>query len=43
MALQLATQEGWQYAQSFDDPDEKWTGERPPQLERVLTGNGASI
>jgi len=33
-------EEGWQYAQSFDDPDEKWTGERPPQLERVLIGNG---
>jgi len=33
-------EEGWQYAQSFDDPDEKWTGERPPQLERMLTGNG---
>lgn len=33
-------EEGWQYAQSFDDPDERWTGERSPQLERILTGSG---
>ncbi|EMD40637.1 hypothetical protein CERSUDRAFT_43468 [Gelatoporia subvermispora B] len=33
--------EGWQYAQSFEDPDEQWTGERPPQLERLLSGSGA--
>ncbi|KAJ3573339.1 hypothetical protein NP233_g2492 [Leucocoprinus birnbaumii] len=33
-------EEGWQYAQSFDDPDERWTGERSSQLERILTGSG---
>jgi hypothetical protein len=32
--------EGWQYAQTFDDPDDKWTGERPPPLERILSGSG---
>ena len=34
--------EGWQYARSFDDPDERWTAEPPPPLERVLSG-GASV
>ncbi|KAI0750930.1 hypothetical protein C8Q80DRAFT_1217832 [Daedaleopsis nitida] len=34
-------QEGWQYAHSFSDPDEDWVSEQPPQLERLLTGNGA--
>ncbi|KAA1466234.1 ankyrin, partial [Dentipellis sp. KUC8613] len=29
---------GWQYAHSFDDPDDEWTPEPPPQLERLLTG-----
>ncbi|TFK43397.1 hypothetical protein BDQ12DRAFT_695591 [Crucibulum laeve] len=33
-------EEGWQYAQSFNDPDDKWTAERPPQLERILNGSG---
>ncbi|TFY57140.1 hypothetical protein EVJ58_g7208 [Rhodofomes roseus] len=33
--------DGWQYAHSFDDPDEAWTAELPPQLERLLDGNGA--
>lgn len=32
--------DGWQYAQSFNDPDEKWTAEKPPPLERVLNGMG---
>ncbi|KAH7924028.1 ankyrin [Leucogyrophana mollusca] len=32
---------GWQYAQSFTTADESWTAEQPPQLERLLTGNGA--
>lgn len=27
-------EEGWQYAQSFDDPDEKWIAEIPIQLKR---------
>ncbi|KAH9940598.1 hypothetical protein B0H21DRAFT_794571 [Amylocystis lapponica] len=34
-------EDGWQYAHSFDDPDDQWTAEQPPQLERLLTGNGA--
>lgn len=33
-------EEGWQYAHSFDEPDEKWTADIPPQLERVLSSNG---
>ncbi|KII94682.1 hypothetical protein PLICRDRAFT_96167, partial [Plicaturopsis crispa FD-325 SS-3] len=33
-------EDGWQYAQSFDTPDELWTAEKPPQLERLLGGNG---
>lgn len=32
--------EGWQYARSFQDADEHWTAEPPPQLARLLTGNG---
>lgn len=32
--------DGWQYSQSFSDPDEKWTAEKPPQLERILIGMG---
>ncbi|KAG8872576.1 hypothetical protein FRB97_007499 [Tulasnella sp. 331] len=30
--------EGWQYARSLDDPDDRWSAEMPPQLERLLTG-----
>lgn len=33
-------EEGWQYAPSFSDPDERWRAERPHQLERLLGGNG---
>jgi hypothetical protein len=33
-------EEGWQYAHQFGDPDDQWTAERPPQLERALAGNG---
>lgn len=33
-------EEGWQYARTFDDPDEQWTAEPPVLLERVLTGSG---
>lgn len=33
-------EDGWQYAHSLDDPDEEWTAEQPPQLERLLSGNG---
>lgn len=32
---------GWQYAHTFDDPDDQWTSEPPPLLERLLSGNGA--
>lgn len=32
---------GWQYAQSFDDPDEQWTPQPPPRLERLLAGGSA--
>lgn len=33
--------EGWQYADTFNDPDDLWTAEPPPQVERLLSGNGA--
>lgn len=33
-------EEGWQYARSFDDPDEEWSAEPPPALERLLSGAG---
>ena len=32
---------GWQYAHSFDDPDDQWIAEPPAQLERLLTGGSA--
>ncbi|KAF9247178.1 hypothetical protein BU15DRAFT_84724 [Melanogaster broomeanus] len=31
---------GWQYAPSFHAPDEGWSSEPAPQLERLLSGNG---
>lgn len=34
-------EDGWQYAQSFTDPEDQWAAEPPPQLERLLSGNGA--
>ena len=33
--------DGWQYAHSFDEPEESWCSEPPPQLQRLLTGSGA--
>ncbi|KAJ7507673.1 FYVE-domain-containing protein, partial [Mycena galericulata] len=33
-------EEGWQYAHHFSDPDEQWTADKPPQLERALAGSG---
>ncbi|KAG1755824.1 hypothetical protein EDB19DRAFT_1892026 [Suillus lakei] len=30
----------WQYAQDFSSPDETWTTEPPPQLQRLLSGSG---
>lgn len=32
--------EGWQYARTFDDPDDQWVAEPPATLERVLSGAG---
>ncbi|KAH9179488.1 hypothetical protein EDB89DRAFT_1841289 [Lactarius sanguifluus] len=32
---------GWQYAQSFDEPDDHWTPEPPARLERLLAGSSA--
>lgn len=32
--------DGWQYARSLDEPDDRWTAEIPPQLERLLSGLG---
>ena len=32
--------EGWQYAHTFDDAEDKWTAEPPPPLERLLSGSG---
>lgn len=31
---------GWQYAQTFNAPDEKWVGSIPPPLNRLLEGKG---
>ncbi|KAG2013500.1 ankyrin repeat domain-containing protein 50 [Coprinopsis cinerea AmutBmut pab1-1] len=33
-------EEGWQYAQSFSDPDERWVAEKPMPLQRILNGSG---
>ncbi|KAG1892597.1 hypothetical protein F4604DRAFT_1672578 [Suillus subluteus] len=30
----------WQYAQDFSSPDETWTADPPPQLQRLLNGSG---
>lgn len=32
--------DGWQYAQSFDAPEDRWTALIPPQLTRLLEGKG---
>ena len=34
-------EEGWQYAPSFESPDEEWVADQPPQLQRLMTGAGA--
>jgi hypothetical protein len=31
---------GWQYATSFKEPDENWSADPPPSLERLLNGTG---
>lgn len=33
-------EDGWQYARSLDEPDDRWTAEVPAQLERLLSGSG---
>ena len=33
-------EDGWQYAHYFSDPDDQWTAEKHPQLDRILTGTG---
>ncbi|CAO1635991.1 unnamed protein product [Jaminaea pallidilutea] len=33
---------GWQYAPSFDTPEEQWTAQIPAALDRVLQGHGIS-
>ncbi|GLB33681.1 putative protein present in Fab1, YOTB, Vac1, and EEA1 [Lyophyllum shimeji] len=30
---------GWQYAHTFSDPEDQWTADKPPQLERILSGS----
>ncbi|TRM67932.1 hypothetical protein BD626DRAFT_394536 [Schizophyllum amplum] len=35
--------EGWQYARRLTDPDDQWTAECPPQLERALSGITAGL
>ncbi|KAG6903373.1 hypothetical protein C0995_013126 [Termitomyces sp. Mi166 len=32
-------EEGWQYGHFFSDPDDQWTADQPPQLERILLGS----
>ena len=34
-------EDGWQYAYSFEVPDEEWVADQPPQLQRLMTGAGA--
>ncbi|CCM04833.1 uncharacterized protein FIBRA_07026 [Fibroporia radiculosa] len=33
--------EGWQYAHTFEDSEDSWTSEKPPRLQRLLSGSGA--
>ncbi|SNX85550.1 uncharacterized protein MEPE_04259 [Melanopsichium pennsylvanicum] len=35
-------EQGWQYAQSFDALDDKWSSQPPAPLERLLEGRGLS-
>ena len=37
----MDAEEGWQYATSFESPDEEWIADQPPQLQRLMTGAGA--
>jgi len=34
-------EDGWQYATSFESPDEEWIADQSPQLQRLMTGTGA--
>ncbi|EPQ28819.1 uncharacterized protein PFL1_03622 [Pseudozyma flocculosa PF-1] len=38
----VSVEEGWQYAQSFDALDDRWSAEVPPPLSRLLDGGGLS-
>ena len=33
--------DGWQYAHSFEDTEDHWSADPPPQLERILSGSAA--
>ncbi|KAF6762357.1 hypothetical protein DFP72DRAFT_987653 [Ephemerocybe angulata] len=33
-------EEGWQYAQTFTEADDRWVAEKPAQLQRILNGSG---
>jgi hypothetical protein len=35
--LNVDVNDGWQYAKSFDDPDDQWSAELPPALERLFS------
>lgn len=37
---QVDADQGWQYAPSFDVPEERWVAEIPPPLARLLDGRG---
>lgn len=34
-------EDGWQYASSFESPNEGWVADQPPPLQRLMTGAGA--
>ncbi|KAH7105458.1 hypothetical protein BKA62DRAFT_612996 [Auriculariales sp. MPI-PUGE-AT-0066] len=36
----VGAEDGWQYARSFNDPEDQWTAEIPPILERLLSTSG---
>ncbi|EIW82417.1 hypothetical protein CONPUDRAFT_72656 [Coniophora puteana RWD-64-598 SS2] len=36
-------EDGWQYAHSFNAPEDSWTAEQPPQLEQLLNGSSSSL
>ncbi|UZJ52410.1 hypothetical protein CBS101457_001730 [Exobasidium rhododendri] len=40
---QVDAEQGWQYSQSFDTPDERWLASPPPPLVRLLEGRGGGL